>query len=69
MEIGIFSSHMVWRVRYRKIRREAKETGKSIEEILEEKESQGSATRDGGSGVADLESQMPAVDFKAEDYR
>lgn len=63
MEIGIFGSHIVWRIRHREIRREAKETGRSIEEVLEEKEKQDSVTSN-----ADLESQTPVVDSKVEDY-
>lgn len=70
MEIGIFSSHMIWRVRHRKIRQEAKWTGKSIEEVLEEQEEyQDSSTQDGDAEALDLEGQPPAVNPKDEDYR
>jgi hypothetical protein len=33
--MGIYISHTVWRYRFRKLRKEAKESGKSIDEILE----------------------------------
>ncbi|KAJ5741762.1 PQ loop repeat protein [Penicillium manginii] len=35
LEMGIYISHTVWRYRFRKLRKEAKESGKSIDEILE----------------------------------
>lgn len=35
LEAGIYSSHIIWRIRYRKLRKEAKETGKSIDDLLE----------------------------------
>jgi hypothetical protein len=34
LEAGIYISHIVWRIRYRKLREEAKETGKSIDDLL-----------------------------------
>lgn len=34
LEAGIYISHIVWRIRYRKLRKEAKETGNSIEDLL-----------------------------------
>ncbi|PYH78115.1 PQ loop repeat protein [Aspergillus uvarum CBS 121591] len=37
LEGGIYASHIVWRIRYRAVRREAKATGKSIDEVLEER--------------------------------
>ncbi|KAE8354818.1 PQ loop repeat protein [Aspergillus coremiiformis] len=36
LESGIYISHIVWRIRYRKLRKAAKATGKSIDEMLEE---------------------------------
>lgn len=35
LELGIYTSHIVWRIRYRKVIREAKATGKTVDEILE----------------------------------
>jgi hypothetical protein len=35
LEAGIYLSHTIWRIRYRKLRKEAKESGKSIDELLE----------------------------------
>lgn len=35
MEAGIYGSHIVWRVRYREVIREAKASGKTVDEILE----------------------------------
>ncbi|RAO68778.1 uncharacterized protein BHQ10_004790 [Talaromyces amestolkiae] len=37
-EVGLFTSHVIWRLRHRQIVREAKESGKSVEELLAEKE-------------------------------
>ncbi|PWY94990.1 PQ loop repeat protein [Aspergillus sclerotioniger CBS 115572] len=34
LEIGIYTSHIIWRVRFREARKEAKLTGKPIEEVL-----------------------------------
>lgn len=44
LEGGIFVSHIVWRIRYRKVLREAKRTGKTVDEIL-----------DPGGGCSDAE--------------
>ncbi|KAJ5179815.1 PQ loop repeat protein [Penicillium capsulatum] len=35
LEMGIYTSHIVWRIRYRKVRREAKLSGRSLDELLE----------------------------------
>lgn len=72
MEIGIFSSHVVWRIRHRKLRQEAKESGKSIDEILEENENRDLPSPDGvaSASVNDLESQTPLpTDSKGDDLR
>ncbi|KAJ5562665.1 hypothetical protein N7461_001426 [Penicillium sp. DV-2018c] len=47
LEAGIYISHIVWRIRYRELRKEAKETGKSIDDLL--------ALRDTTHGTGDLE--------------
>ncbi|GAM36529.1 PQ-loop repeat protein [Talaromyces pinophilus] len=35
-EVGLFASHVIWRLRHRKLVRAAKESGKSLEEFLAE---------------------------------
>ncbi|KAJ5689470.1 hypothetical protein N7462_003862, partial [Penicillium macrosclerotiorum] len=35
LESGIYVSHIIWRIRYRKLRKEAKATGKSIDDLLD----------------------------------
>ncbi|KAJ5833473.1 hypothetical protein N7474_001784 [Penicillium riverlandense] len=35
LELGIYISHIIWRFRYRRLRREAKAAGKSIDDLLE----------------------------------
>jgi hypothetical protein len=34
LESGIYISHLIWRFRYRKLRKEAKESGRSIDDLL-----------------------------------
>lgn len=34
LEAGIYLSHIIWRFRYRKLRKEAKESGRSIDDLL-----------------------------------
>lgn len=35
LEAGIYGSHIIWRIRYRKVIREAKATGRTVDEVLE----------------------------------
>ena len=35
LEVGIFASHIIWRIRHRKLLRAAKEAGKTVDEMLE----------------------------------
>ena len=35
LEAGIYVSHIVWRIRYRKLRKEAKRAGMSIDDFLD----------------------------------
>jgi hypothetical protein len=35
LEAGIYGSHIVWRIRYRRVIKEAKTSGKTVDEILE----------------------------------
>ena len=35
LEMGIYASHLIWRIRYRQLRIEAKACGKSIDEMLD----------------------------------
>lgn len=37
LEAGIYASHIIWRIRYRGVRKEAKASGRSIDEVLEER--------------------------------
>ncbi|GAD97612.1 response regulator, putative [Paecilomyces variotii No. 5] len=50
LEGGIYLSHIIWRIRNRKLLKEAKAAGKSVDEMLEleRKESEGRRTRDKG---------------------
>ncbi|KUI73477.1 hypothetical protein VM1G_08851 [Cytospora mali] len=41
LEAGIFASHIIWRIRTRKIRKEAKAQGKTFDEIAAEHEERG----------------------------
>ena len=41
LELGIFVSHVVWLLRTRKVRREAKEKGKTFDELAAEYEEKG----------------------------
>ena len=38
LEFGIYGCHTVWRIRNRKLLREAKKSGRSVDELLEERE-------------------------------
>ncbi|KAJ6107867.1 hypothetical protein N7523_009190 [Penicillium sp. IBT 18751x] len=51
LELGIYASHIIWRIRYRKLRREAKMAGKSIDDLLRLQQTPTPATRDLESGV------------------
>lgn len=53
LEAGIYISHIVWRIRYRKLRQEAKVTGKSIDDLLAMQRSDPEETRDVEAGVLD----------------
>ncbi|KAK2761134.1 hypothetical protein FQN54_001654 [Arachnomyces sp. PD_36] len=68
MEVGIFGSHVIWRFRYRKLRQEAKESGKSIDEILEERDNRDTPTQGENTVIDDLESQTPVRGSKADSY-
>ncbi|KAJ5149253.1 PQ loop repeat protein [Penicillium atrosanguineum] len=52
LESGIYASHIIWRIRYRELRREAKMTGKSIDDLLSLQQSH-TTVRDLESGVLD----------------
>jgi hypothetical protein len=41
LEGGIYMSHIVWRIRYRHIRQEAKTSGRSVDEVLAERNGRG----------------------------
>ena len=58
LELGIYISHIVWRIRYRELRRKARIIGKSIDELLDlEANGQGVVTgTEGSDGLEDIES-------------
>ncbi|KAI2998898.1 hypothetical protein CBS147346_7980 [Aspergillus niger] len=35
LELGIYLSHIIWRIRFREARKEAKHSGRSVEDILQ----------------------------------
>lgn len=41
LEGGIYMSHIVWRIRYQHIRQEAKTSGRSVDEVLAERNGRG----------------------------
>ncbi|KAI1181845.1 PQ loop repeat-domain-containing protein [Nemania serpens] len=45
LEIGIFTSHLLWLVRTRQIRRAAKQDGKTFDDVMAEHEQQGRPSR------------------------
>ncbi|GFN20725.1 PQ-loop repeat-containing protein [Aspergillus tubingensis] len=45
LEAGIYASHIIWRIRYRAVRKEARASGRSIDEVLEER-NQGETPQD-----------------------
>lgn len=51
LELGIYMSHIIWRIRYRKLRKEAKASGKSIDELLDEQNNGAEGARDLEAGV------------------
>lgn len=57
LELGIYLSHIIWRIRYRKLRHEAESTGKSIDELLDERNSGAEGPRDLEAGVAETENR------------
>lgn len=62
LELGIYLSHIIWRIRYRKLRKEAKATGKSIDELLDEQ-------NNGAEGNRDLEASTPEDENQGEAVR
>lgn len=52
LEAGIYTSHIVWRIRYRKLRQEAKASGQSIEDIIDMDREHSQETQDPEKGVA-----------------
>ncbi|KKZ63678.1 hypothetical protein EMCG_01985 [[Emmonsia] crescens] len=65
LELGIFTSHIIWRFRFRELRKAAKASGMSVDELLEPKmnASRSSSSRDrrrGGGGQGDSD-QLPAA--------
>lgn len=61
LEVGIYASHIVWRFRYRKLRKEAKAAGVSIDEMLNMRGNETDWVNDAEKRPGDNESQI-AVD-------
>lgn len=53
LELGIYVSHIVWRIRYRKLRKEAKISGRSIDDLLNSQQNNTQMAGDLESGVLD----------------
>lgn len=53
LEAGIYVSHIVWRFRYRKLRKEAKESGRSIDDLLGQTSNDIPESPVGQTGVVD----------------
>ncbi|KAK2794018.1 hypothetical protein FQN50_009952 [Emmonsiellopsis sp. PD_5] len=51
LELGIFASHIVWRIRFRGLRKEAKEAGVSVDEIIERGEREKEGVEGSGAGA------------------
>lgn len=66
LEAGIYISHIVWRIRYRELRKEAKASGKSIDDLLVLGRNDTQETQDLEKGIisnipGDVEYQMREV--------
>ncbi|KAJ5381626.1 uncharacterized protein N7496_004054, partial [Penicillium cataractarum] len=53
LESGIYLSHIIWRFRYRKLRKEAKESGRSIDDLLGLTSNDTQETTDTQTGAVD----------------
>jgi len=53
LEAGIYLSHIIWRFRYRKLRKEAKESGRSIDDLLGQTGNDTPESPVGRTGVVD----------------
>ena len=51
LEAGIYTSHIVWRIRYRRLRQEAKASGQSIDGFLAVDREDTQETQDPEKGV------------------
>ncbi|KAJ5280146.1 hypothetical protein N7478_005518 [Penicillium angulare] len=63
LEAGIYLSHIIWRIRYRKLRKEAKSSGISIDDLLALNRNDTEETRDtriSTLGSVDIEKQAAA---------
>ena len=61
--MGIYISHIIWRIRYRKLRKEAKTAGISIDDLLDLKRNETQETQNTGASAlnpsTDIEKQSP----------
>ncbi|KAJ5451222.1 hypothetical protein N7491_000404 [Penicillium cf. griseofulvum] len=51
LEAGIFISHISWRIRYRELRKQAKDSGKSIDDLLVLRSNETQETEDLEKGI------------------
>jgi hypothetical protein len=51
LEAGIFISHISWRIRYRELRKEAKDSGRSIDDLLMLRRNETQVTEDLEKGI------------------
>ncbi|RHZ63887.1 PQ-loop repeat-containing protein [Aspergillus thermomutatus] len=65
LEAGIYVSHIVWRIRYRKLRKEAKAAGVSIDEMLSRHGGESEQVNEPEKRPGDIESQIPADERQA----
>ncbi|CAI7657843.1 unnamed protein product [Penicillium bialowiezense] len=62
LEAGIYASHIVWRIRYRKLRQEAEASGQSIDDIIDMDRERTQQTQDPEKGVvSDVPSNVDMI--------
>ncbi|RHZ74280.1 hypothetical protein CDV55_108876 [Aspergillus turcosus] len=65
LEAGIYVSHIVWRIRYRKLRKEAKAAGVSIDEMLSMHRGESEQVNATEKRPGDIESQITGEEREA----
>lgn len=66
LEFGIYGCHIVWRIRNRKLLREAKKSGRSVDELLEERELEWQRQRERESSNGE---RLSGIDYDEEKSR